>query len=146
LDLLYQLFSGALALYGATALIAPDIWWRDAAGAATVLLCALLAISLTQRMVWELYFEQKRKIVVPRVVRDVVALAILSTAYCWFSRWFSHPNPRVARGIRHLRPGSRLGGPGSSGNVIAGCVLHFEKPFKVGDWLLFEIGMSKSWR
>src|ERR1035441_4946760 len=77
---LYQFFSGALALYVATTLTAPDMWWRDAVGATTVLLCAFLAISLTQRMVWELYFEQKRKIVVPRVVRDVVALAILSAA------------------------------------------------------------------
>ena len=147
----YQLFSGALALYVAMTLTASDMWWRDAMGAATVLLCALLAISLTQRMVWELYFEQKRKIVIPRVVRDVVALAILSTAVLLILSVGFHiqiPGLLAGSGILALAVG--LAAQDLLANVIAGCVLHFEKPFKVGDWLLFENRhvevMEMSWR
>ena len=148
---LYELFSGALALYVATTLTTPDIWWRDVVGAATVLLSALLAISLTRRMVWELYFEQKRKIVVPRVVRDVVALAILGTAVLLILSVGFHiqiPGLLAGSGILALAVG--LAAQDLLANVIAGCVLHFEKPFKVGDWLLFENRhvevMEMSWR
>jgi small-conductance mechanosensitive channel/CRP-like cAMP-binding protein len=148
---LYQFFSGALALYVATTLTAPDMWWRDAVGATTVLLCAFLAISLTQRMVWELYFEQKRKIVVPRVVRDVVALAILSAAVLLILSVGFHiqiPGLLAGSGILALAVG--LAAQDLLANVIAGCVLHFEKPFKVGDWLLFENRhvevMEMNWR
>jgi small-conductance mechanosensitive channel/CRP-like cAMP-binding protein len=148
---LYELFSGALALYVATTFTAPELWWRDAVGATTVLLSALLAISLTRRMVWELYFEQKRKIVVPRVVRDVVAMAILSTAVLLILSVGFHiqiPGLLAGSGILALAVG--LAAQDLLANVIAGCVLHLEKPFKVGDWLLFENRhvevMEMSWR
>ena len=149
--LLYQFFSGALALYIALTLTIPEVWWRGTVGAATVLLCAMLVISLTQRMLWELHFEQRRKIMVTRVVRDVVALAILSTAVLLILSVGYHiriPGLLAGSGILALAVG--LAAQDLLGNVIAGCVLHFEKPFKAGDWLLFEGRhvevMEMSWR
>jgi small-conductance mechanosensitive channel/CRP-like cAMP-binding protein len=148
---LYQLFSAALAVYVALTIATPDVWWRDTVGAVTVFLCGALAVSLTQRMLWELYFEQKRKIAVPRVVRDVLALAILGVTVLLILRFGYHlhiPGLLAGSGILALAVG--LAAQDLLANVIAGCVLHFEKPFKVGDWLLFEGRhvevMEMSWR
>jgi small-conductance mechanosensitive channel/CRP-like cAMP-binding protein len=148
---IYQLFSGALAAYVALTVAMPEVWWRGTIGAVTVFLCAALAVSLTQRMLWELHFEQRRKIVVPRVVRDVVALIILGVAVLLILSVGYHvriPGLLAGSGIVALAVG--LAAQDLLGNVIAGCVLHFEKPFKVGDWLLFEGRhvevMEMSWR
>ena len=136
---LFQLFSAIVALYVALMVATPTLSWRGAVGALAVFSSVVVAIELIQRVVWELYFEQKRGTVVPRLVRDVVALGILlATVLLILSVGYHIQIPGLLAGSGILALALALAAQELLGNVIAGCVLHFEKPFKVGDWLIFE--------
>ena len=78
--LFFQLFALALAFYGAAWVYGMDMRWRNHAGAAVTLLSTAVVIALVDRYLWDLYFEQRRQIVIPKFLRELVALVIFLVA------------------------------------------------------------------
>jgi small-conductance mechanosensitive channel/CRP-like cAMP-binding protein len=108
-------------------------------GAAATLLGAVVMIALIRRYFWELYFEQKRQMVIPKFLRDIfagliflVALgAVLSVFYGQTITGVLIPSTVlvaiVGWALQDLL-----------GNVISGLALQIGRPFKAGDWLIVD--------
>ncbi len=149
----FQLFALALAFYAAVWVYGVDLRWRNHAGAALTLLSTGVVIALVDRYLWDLYFEQRRQTVIPKFLRELVALIIflialllvLSVGYHAESqlKWLLSGSGVVAI-VLAFATQNMLGG------VIAGMSLQISKPYKVGDWLQvddrFAEVMEINWR
>ena len=108
-------------------------------GAAAVLLGALFFIALLRRYFWEIYFEQRRGMEIPKFVRDVFALIIFLLALVLV---LSIGYGKTVTAV--LLPSTVIVGivgwamQDLLGNVIAGVALQLGKPFKRGDWLIVD--------
>src|SRR5258706_16132399 len=72
----FQLFALALATYASAWVYGMDFRWRNHVGAAVVLLSTAVVIALVDRYLWDLFFENRRQIVIPKFLREIVALVI----------------------------------------------------------------------
>ncbi len=134
----FQLFALALAFYAAVWVYGIDLRYRNHVGAALTLLSAGVVIALLDRYLWDLYFEHRRQTVIPKFLRELVALVIflialllvLSVGYHAQSQltWLLSGSGVVAI-VFGFATQNMLGG------VIAGMSLQISKPYKVGDWL-----------
>lgn len=133
---MYHIFGLALAVYAPARLL--DLNWpllREI-GAVALLTSPFFINALIKRYFWEVQFTQHRETPVPKLVSDATALAIFVVAILI-----------VLNGIYEVRIPGLLAGSGIAaiilglalqdllGNVIAGFAIHFEQPFKAGDWL-----------
>src|SRR5438067_5697395 len=108
-------------------------------GALAALLAALFLIALIRRYLWEIYFEQRRQVEVPKFLREILALIIflialilvLSVGYGQSITDVILPSTVIV-GIIGWAMQDLLG------NVIAGVALQLGKPFLSGDWLVVE--------
>ena len=149
----FQLFALALAFYAAVWVYGIDLRYRNHVGAALTLLSTGVVIALLDRYLWDLYFEQRRQTVIPKFLRELVALVIflialllvLSIGYHAQSQltWLLSGSGVVAI-VFGFATQNMLGG------VIAGMSLQISKPYKVGDWLHvgdhFAEVMEINWR
>src|SRR4030081_3490223 len=71
LGILYQLFSLTLAFYAALAVYGVHANWRNHVGAGVILLSTAFVVALVDRYVWDLYFENRRKITILGFLSDV---------------------------------------------------------------------------
>ncbi|MGI8891033.1 MAG: cyclic nucleotide-binding domain-containing protein [Chthoniobacterales bacterium] len=138
LGIFYQLFALALAFYAATWVYGLDLRWRNHFGAAVILLSTGLVIALVDRYVWDFYFEQRRQTVIPKFLREVVALVIFLVALLLVLS----VGYNAERELRGLLAGSGVAAiilafatQNLLGGVIAGMSLQISRPYKVGDWL-----------
>jgi small-conductance mechanosensitive channel/CRP-like cAMP-binding protein len=139
LGLMYQLFGAAVGIYVAVLLFVPAFRFLRELTAGVVLTGTFFLIALVQRLVWESYFQDRRQILIPNLVRDVVALTIflvvvmlvLSVGYD-----VRIPGLLAGSGIAAIVIGLAL--QDLLGNIFAGLVIQTGRPFKVGDWLLVD--------
>jgi small-conductance mechanosensitive channel len=151
--LFFQLFALALAFYTAAWVYGMDMRWRNHAGAALTLLSTAVVIALVDRYLWDLYFEQRRQIVIPKFLRELVALVIFLVALLFVLSIGYHAESQ----LRGLLAGSGVAAiilafatQNLLGGVIAGMSLQISRPYKVGDWLQvgthFAEVMEINWR
>ncbi|MEO5754658.1 MAG: mechanosensitive ion channel family protein, partial [Chthoniobacterales bacterium] len=149
----FQLFTLTLAFYAAAWVYGLDLRWRNHAGAALALLSTAVVIALVDRYLWDLYFEQRRQTVIPKFLREVVALVIFLIALLLVLSIGYH----AERELRGLLAGSGVAAiilafatQNLLGGVIAGMSLQISRPYKVGDWLQvgerFAEVMEINWR
>ncbi len=149
----FQLFALALAFYAAVWVYGVDLRYRNHFGAALTLLSTGVVIALLDRYLWDLYFEQRRQTVIPKFLRELVALVIFLLALLLVLSIGYHAQSQltwllsgsgVAAIVFGFATQNMLGG------VIAGMSLQISKPYKVGDWL--QVGehsaevMEINWR
>ncbi|HWB60230.1 MAG TPA: mechanosensitive ion channel family protein [Chthoniobacteraceae bacterium] len=146
LGAMYSLFSVAISIYLPLKILGLDTHFesfdlRRELRAATIVLSAFFITALIQRYIWEGYFHKKRGTDIPKFIHELVALVIIALALTI-----------VLGGI--YKEGQALAGllAGSGlvaiilgfamqdllGNIISGIALEVGKPFKRGDWLVYE--------
>ncbi|MDQ6938587.1 MAG: mechanosensitive ion channel family protein [Verrucomicrobiota bacterium] len=136
--ILYQLFCLTLAFFVAVSLWDVHASWRGHVGSILALLSTGVVVALLDRYLWDYYFEKRRQIVIPRLLRDTVAmflflivlLLVLSIGY------------QAQTQLKGLLAGSGvvaiiLGFAAQNflSSLVAGLSLQIERPYKVGDWL-----------
>ena len=149
----FQLFALALGFYAAVWVYGFDLRWRNHAGAALVLLSAAVVIALVDRYLWDLYFEQRRQTVIPKFLREIVALVIFLIALLLVLSFGYHAETQL-RGLLATSGAAAIilafATQNLLGGVIAGMALQINKPYKVGDWLQvgehFAEVMEINWR
>src|SRR6266404_2012161 len=123
----FQLFALALATYAAAWVYGMDFRWRNHVGAAVV-------IALVDRYLWDLYFEQRRQTVIPRFLRELVALIIFLIALLLVLSIGYHAE-RELRGLLATSGAAAIvlafATQNLLGGVIAGMSLQINKPYKV---------------
>ncbi|MGB8354994.1 MAG: mechanosensitive ion channel family protein [Chthoniobacteraceae bacterium] len=153
LGVMYRLFCIAISLWLPLKILHLDYPVSSSSGAPqafdlqrelsaiSILLGAVFAIALIRRYVWEGHFREKQKTEIPKFLQQLAALVIFLIAVML-----------VLNGI--YGEGRALGGliAGSGivavilgfamqdllGNIISGIALEIGKPFKRGDWLVYE--------
>ncbi|HEY3602840.1 MAG TPA: mechanosensitive ion channel family protein [Chthoniobacterales bacterium] len=149
----FQLFTLALAVYAAAWVYGIDMRWRNHVAAAVALLSTAVVIALVDRYLWDLYFEHKRQTVIPKFLREMVALVIFLIALLLVLSIGYHAD----RELRGLLAGSGVAAvilafatQNVLGGVVAGMSLQISRPYKVGDWLQvgehFAEVMEINWR
>ena len=102
---------------------------------AVVLLFTLFALAILERF----YFGQKRQTPVPKFVSEVFnlvlfVLVLLVTLNVFYS--VEIPHLIAGSGVLAIILGFAM--QDTLGNILAGLALHFEKPYRVGDWLIVD--------
>jgi small-conductance mechanosensitive channel/CRP-like cAMP-binding protein len=149
----FQLFSLTLGFYAAAWVYGLDLRWRNHVGAALVLLSTAVVIALVDRYLWDLYFEQRRQTVIPKFLRELVALVIFLIALLLVLSLGYNAEPEL-RGLLATSGAAAIilafATQNLLGGVIAGMSLQINKPYKVGDWLQvgerFAEVMEINWR
>lgn len=136
LGVMYHVFALALAVWTPATLLELDWTFLTEILAVVILTSPFFINALIKRYVWEVRFSQRRQSKVPKLVSDATALAIFIVAILI-----------VLRGLYEVKIPGLLAGSGIAaiilglalqdllGNIIAGFAIHFEQPFKAGDWL-----------
>jgi small-conductance mechanosensitive channel/CRP-like cAMP-binding protein len=139
LGLLYHLFSLAIAIYFPARLL--ELQWEFLLhlGAATIVLGACVVIALIDRYIWDIYFRQRHKVTVPKVLTEVARMVVLLVAVFFVLEFFYHQSIKgllIAPGIAAVVIGLAM--QDLMSNVIAGVALQIGKPFVQGEWLQVE--------
>ncbi len=149
----FQLFALTLAAYTSAWVYGLDLHWRNHMGAALVLLSTAVVIALVDRYLWDLYFEQRRQTVIPKFLRELVALVIFLIALLLVLSFGYHAETQL-RGLLATSGAAAIilafATQNLLGGVIAGMAVQINKPYKVGDWLQvgerFAEVMEINWR
>jgi small-conductance mechanosensitive channel/CRP-like cAMP-binding protein len=140
LGLFYQLFCIVTALFVPMSFLdVPGLMVRIFA-AAVVLLATLFILALTQRGVWELHLGQKSAAPTPKFISEVFSLGIFLIVVLIVLKVFfpSIEIPHLIAGSGILAVIIGLAMQDTLSNILAGFALHFEKPYRVGDWLIVD--------
>ena len=105
------------------------------------------------RYLWDLYFEKRRQIAIPKFLREIVALFIFLIALLLVLSIGYHAE-RELRGLLATSGAAAMvlafATQNLLGGVIAGMAVQVNKPYKVGDWLHvgdhFAEVMEINWR
>ena len=149
----FQFFALALSAYAAAWVYGMDFHLRNHVGAAVVLLSTAVVIALVDRYLWDLHFEKRRQMVIPKLLREVVALLIFLVALLLVLSVGYHAEPQL-RGLLATSGAAAIilafATQNLLGGVIAGMSLQINRPYKVGDWLQvgehFAEVMEVNWR
>jgi len=109
--------------------------------ALSVLLGAIFAIALIRRYVWEGHFHEKRKTEIPKFLQQLAALIVFLVAVMIVLNGIYGEGRALAglvagSGIIAIILGFAM--QDLLGNIISGIALEIGKPFKRGDWLIYE--------
>nr|MBA2744471.1 mechanosensitive ion channel [Chthoniobacterales bacterium] len=141
LGVFYRLFCLALAFYAAMHVYGVQTTWRGHVGAAVVLLSTALVIALFDRYVWDYYYETRRQVVIPRLLREFAGAVVLLIALLLVLSIGYHAQTEL-QGI--------LAGSGVIAIILgfgmqnllktlgAGAALQIGKPYTLGDWLKID--------
>ena len=152
LGLLYYCFAVSLAFEVPVYFLYPEFAFRDTLLAATVLFGAFFIVALLDRYLWRAHFEERKHVVIPQLVRDVAGLLVFLVAAGLVVHFVFHlpmpPTLWTGSGIVAIILGLAL--QDLLGNIIAGLTIHFNKPYRVGDWLIVDTRhaqvMEINWR
>ena len=136
LGVIYQLFSAVFAAYLANAFLRLELPFARELGAAAAVLGMGVLVRLLDQYFWRWYFEDRRKVPVPKFIREVTALLLFVVTILLVVQFiYRQPVPGLlaASGVVGIILGFAL--QDSLGNIIAGFALQFGRPFSVGDWL-----------
>lgn len=133
---IYQLFSAVLAVYLANLFLRLGLPVARELGAAASILGVGVLVRLLDQYFWRWYFEDRRKVPVPKFIREVTGLLLFVVTILLIIQFgYGKPVPGLlaASGVVGIILGFAL--QDSLGNIIAGFALQFGRPFAVGDWL-----------
>jgi len=137
--LLFHLFALSVAVYVPTEVLGITHPLRRELLALTILLCTTTGIAILRRFVWDRLFRARPRNDVPRMLREVISLLIMVGAVLAVLTFvYDTEVPGLLAGSGIIAVILGLAMQDLLGNVFAGFALHFEKPFRVGDWLEFE--------
>ena len=150
LGAMYRLFCVALSIYLPLKILGLDyplvydpnsFDLRRELRALTILFSAFFATALIQRYIWEGYFHKKRGTEIPKFVHELVALVTIAIALTIVLSGIY----KEGRALAGLVAGSGvvaiiLGFAMQDllGNIISGIALEIGKPFRRGDWVIYE--------
>ena len=135
----YQGFSATAGAYLAVIYLSPSLPGRTELGALTALFGTGVFLRLVDQYFWHWYFEGRRKIPVPKFVREVTAgLLLIAVVLLVIQYGYGKPIPGLlaASGVVGIVLGFAM--QDSLGNIIAGFALQFGRPFQIGDWLQLD--------
>src|SRR5689334_9673908 len=149
----FQLFALTLGTYASAWVYGMDFHWRHHVGAAVVLLSTAVVIALVDRYLWDIHFERNRQMVIPKLLREVVALVTFLIALLLVLSVGYHAEPQL-KGLLATSGAAAIilafATQNLLGGVIAGMSLQINRPYKVGDWLQvgnhFAEVMEVNWR
>ena len=109
--------------------------------AASILLGSFFILALIRRYLWEGYFEQNRKIVIPRLLRDLVAILVVVVAAGYvlagvYGEGKTITGLLAGSGIAAVVIGFAM--QDLLGNIISGISLQISRTFSEGDWLKID--------
>src|ERR1041385_644225 len=137
---LYHLFSLGVAIYfPAVALLGGNTLFVHRVGEVTAILGAVFLIALVDRYVWEIYFQQRHHVEVPKFLVEVVRLSILALIIFLVlenSYEKSFNSLLFTSGFAAVILGLAM--QDTVGNIIAGMALQLSKPYDHGDWLVVD--------
>ena len=146
LGVMYRLFCGVLAVFVPLAVLKIDRHWdgfdlQRELEAVLILLGSLFVIALIRRCVWEGYFLKKQGTEIPKFLREVAAILVFIAAAVFvldhiYGKGGALAGVVAGSGVIAIILGFAM--QDLLGNIISGIALEIGKPFKPGDWLLFE--------
>jgi len=146
LGAMYRLFCIAISIYLPLKILRLDynfdsIDLRRELRAITILLSAFFLVALVQRYVWDGYFRKKRGMEVPKFLHELVALVIFLVSLMVVLSGIYREGQALAglvagSGVAAIILGFAM--QDLLGNIISGIALEIGKPFKRGDWLIYE--------
>ncbi len=139
LGLLYHLFALSAAVYLPAALLKINWTFLRHLGAAMIILGSLFLIALIDRFLWDFYFRSRNGVNVPKFLKEVVRLLIVTVAIFFVLDMAYDQTIKgllIAPGIAAVVIGLAM--QDLMGNIIAGVALQAGKSFCQGDWLLIE--------
>ena len=108
-------------------------------GALLILLSTAVVVAFLDRYLWDYYYEKRRRTVIPRLLRDTVAIGHFP------HRAPARPERRLSRGDAAQSGSARGSGviaiilgfaaQNLLSSLFAGMSLQIGRPYKVGDWL-----------
>lgn len=111
---------------------------RELLGAG-LLLGAWAGVLFLRRFVWERYFRQDGRPRVPRMLREVASVVLLLVTLLFvLTQIYGLEIPGLLAGSGIVAIVLGLAMQDLLSNIIAGFALHFEKPFRLGDWLSYN--------
>jgi len=153
LGVMYRLFCIAISLWLPLKILNLDYSSSSSSGspqvfdlqrelaAMSVLLGAIFVIALIRRYVWEGHFREKRKTEIPKFLQQLAALVVFLIAVVLVLNGIYGEGRALAgliagSGIVAVILGFAM--QDLLGNIISGIALEIGKPFKRGDWLIYE--------
>lgn len=138
LGIFYQLFCLTLAFYAAISVWGLESTWRGHVGAALVILSTGVVVALIDRYLWEYYFGTLRQVVIPKLLRDTLAMLLFLIALLLVLSIGYHAQTQLkgvlaGSGVAAIILGFAAQNLISS--LVAGMSLQIQRPYKVGDWL-----------
>ena len=138
LGILFQLFALTLAFYTALRVYGVRADWPNHIGAAVALLSTALVVALINRYVWDYYYETKRQIVIPKLLREFTAaviflIALLLVLSIGYQAQTELKGILAGSGVAAIILG--FGMQNLLSTLIAGAELQIGRPYKLGDWL-----------
>lgn len=141
----YHLFALCLAIYVPAKLLGRPLdinlsgtpmHFRREFGAIMCFFGALFVIALMDRYVWDLYFQQKHRVKIPKFLSEVATLLILTTSIIVILTFgYGIKIQGLVIGPSVLAVIVGLAMQDLLGNIFSGLALQFGKAFKEGDWL-----------
>jgi small-conductance mechanosensitive channel/CRP-like cAMP-binding protein len=112
---------------------------------------ALFTIALVNHYVWDVYFQRKHRVKIPRFLSEVVTLLILAVSGTIILEFvFNLDIKGVVIGPSVIALVAGLALQDLLGNIFSGLALQFSKSFKDGDWLFVNNTYAKvidiNWR
>jgi small-conductance mechanosensitive channel len=135
----YHLFSLGLAFYAPAAILGFPWAFMHHLGAAVIVLAAIVIIAIVDRYLWEIYFQNRHGVAVPKFLTELVRFMILALAVFLVLEFDYNQTIRgllIAPGIAAVIIGLAM--QDLVGNIIAGVALQVGKSFGHGDWLIVE--------
>ena len=138
LGILFQLFALTLAFYAALRVYGVRAEWPNHVGAAVALLSTALVVALVNRYVWDYYYETRRQIVIPKLLREFTAaviflVALLLVLSIGYQAQTQLTGLLAGSGVAAIILG--FGMQNLLSTLIAGAELQIGRPYKLGDWL-----------
>jgi len=134
----YQLFCLTLGFYAAVSIYGLHLRLRGNVGALLILLSTGVVVALLDRYLWEYYFGRRRQVVIPKLLRDTVAMLLFLVALLLVLSIGYHAETQLkgllaGSGVAAIILGFAAQNLLSS--LVAGMSLQIQRPYKVGDWL-----------
>lgn len=135
---LFQLFCLALAFYAAMTAYGLRAPWRNHVGAVLILLSTAVVVAFLNRYLWDYYYEKRRQTVIPRLLRDTVALvifliALLLVLSIGYEAQAQLKGLLAGSGVAAIILG--FAAQNLLSGILAGISLQIGPPYKLGDWL-----------
>ncbi len=101
----YQIFCLALAFYAAIRVWGLAVPWGGHVGALLVLLSTAVIVALLDRYLWDQYFQERKHIIIPRLLRETVALGLFLVALLLVLSFGYHAETATERCAGRFRRG-----------------------------------------